>query len=87
MGMASFRNKRRRKPGDLSSLRRTLWAALLTAEELCDAPDPNVRLRALHAMSQLSAVYLRTLEVADFEGRLVRLEAALAELGEGRRAA
>ena len=87
MGMASFRNKRRRRPGDLSSLRRTLWAALLTAEELCDDPDPNIRLRALHAMSQLGATYMRTVEACDLEERLAQLEAALAELGEGRRAA
>jgi len=84
MGMASFRNKRRRRPGDLSSLRRTLWAALLTGEELADNPDPAVRLRALHAISQLAATYLRAIEVSDIEERLRKLEAAVQE-GVGRR--
>lgn len=74
-----FRNKRRRKPGDLSSLRRTLWAALLTGEELADDADPATRLRALHAISQLAGTYLKAIEVADLEARIEALERAVAE--------
>jgi hypothetical protein len=77
MAAAPFKNKRRRKPGDLSSLRRSLWAGILTAEELCDDPDPQVRLRALHALATLAGVYLRTVEASDLEARIVQLEAAL----------
>jgi predicted ATP-grasp superfamily ATP-dependent carboligase len=82
MQTASFRNKRRRKPGDLSAMRRTLWAGLLTAEELCDSPDPQVRLRALHALATLAGVYLRTVESADLEARITELERAISQQRE-----
>lgn len=74
MATTKFRNKRRRKPGDLSSLRRSIWAGLLTAEELCDNENPEIQLRALNAISQLAGAYLRTIEQADFEQRITALE-------------
>jgi hypothetical protein len=74
-----FRNKHRRRPGDLSSLRRSLWAGIATAEELADNPDPAVQLRALHALSSLGNIYLRAVESADLERRIEELENRLEE--------
>ena len=77
MTTAKFANKRRHRPGDLSSLRRSLWASILTCEELHDSPDPHIRLKAIHGMASLSRAYLATLEVAEIEQRLVALEGRL----------
>jgi hypothetical protein len=74
MAATKFRNKRRKKPGDLSSLRRSIWAAILTAEELCDNDSPEIQLRALNSIAQLAGAYLRTLEADDLEKRIVALE-------------
>ncbi len=79
MATSNFGRKRRRKPGDLSSLRRSLWAAILTAEGLCDDADAAVRLRALHAMATLAGSYLKTLEIAELEQRIAALEAQAAQ--------
>jgi hypothetical protein len=70
----SMGNKRRRKPGDLSSLRRTLWAALLEIEDMLESPKEAIKLKAAHSLATLSGVYLKALELTEIEARIKALE-------------
>ncbi len=67
---------KRVRAGGLEALKRKLWRALLTSENLLDSDDPQVRLRAVHALSQGAGVYRSIYETADLEGRLSALEEA-----------
>jgi hypothetical protein len=69
--------KRRRKAGDIATLRRVLWASILASEQLLIDNDPDRRLRAVHALTQASATYARLTETSDLENRIVALEQAL----------
>lgn len=73
------RRPRRAKPGDLSALKRELWAAIVTATDLLDDDDREIRLRAVHATSQAAGAYRALYETADLEGRIAALEAAHVE--------
>lgn len=66
--------RRRRKPGDIAALRRTLWASLLLIEEHVSDPDPAVAIRAGHCLGTLAGAYLKALELADVVARLEQLE-------------
>lgn len=79
--------RRRRKPGDIASLRRTLWAGILSIEDLLAADDPAMRIRAAHALATLSGSYLKALEAADLEARIAALEARAAGVSPLRRTA
>ena len=78
MSVDEIKRKRRRKPGDIAGLQRTLWAALLTVEDLLADDDPALRIRAAHSLATLAGVYLRALEQADITDRITRLEELLA---------
>jgi hypothetical protein len=68
---------RPRKPGDLAALQRMLWRALRTAERILEeAEEPELQLRAIHAISQTGGQYLKLLETGEFEVRIAALEAA-----------
>jgi len=69
----------RRPPGDIDTLRRQTWAALMLAFEGCAAADADQRRKALLAYSQLASSYLKLYEVAELEPRLQALERALLE--------
>jgi hypothetical protein len=69
--------KRRAKPGNLAGLQRLLWRALKTAEAILDeAAEPDMQLRAVHAISQASGQYAKLLEIGELEARIAALEAA-----------
>jgi hypothetical protein len=68
---------KRVRAGNLDALKRKLWRALLTSENLLDSDDPQVRLRAVHATSQAAGVYRSIYETADLEARIARFEAAM----------
>jgi hypothetical protein len=74
--------KRRRKPGNLQELLRTIWTAILEAEAVLLAAssrqDEEVTLKAVHAVVQAGACYAKLLEAGEIEARLAALEAALA---------
>ena len=68
--------KKRRRPGNLGALQRLLWRTLLTAEEILDdAEEPDMQLRAIHALSQASGQYAKLLEIGELESRIAALEA------------
>jgi len=79
MATDEFTRRRRRKQGDLGSLRRSLWSGLLTMEDLLIADDPNTAIRAAHALAALSGAYMKACELHDVVGRLERLESAAAD--------
>jgi len=67
-------------PGNLADVLKVLWTALSDAEQLMYAADePELRLRCIHAISQVSGQYSKLLEVGELEARLALVEAALAE--------
>ena len=76
MATDEFTRRRRRKQGDLGSLRRSLWAGLLRVEDLLADDDPNTAIRAAHALAALSGAYLKAIELHDVVGRIAALEAS-----------
>jgi hypothetical protein len=67
--------KRRRKPGDIGSLRRTLWASIVTLEGHLGNTDPQIAIRAAHALGTLSGTYLKALELLELGNLAARLDA------------
>lgn len=63
--------------GTVSDLRLKLWRALAVATDMLDDPgsDAASKLKALHALTQASGVYLKVVEVGELEARLNALEA------------
>jgi hypothetical protein len=71
--------KRLRKPGNLIDLQRKLWRALCEAESVLDgAEDAELKLKAVHAVSQGAGQYAKLLEVGELEARVQALEAQTA---------
>lgn len=73
---ARIAQRRKRKAGSLKDVSRMLWEALETARELLSEEDVQVRLKAIHALSQTASSYARVYEVGELEARLEALEAA-----------
>jgi len=74
--------KRKHKPGQLIDLLKMLWQALLEAEavlETASEDNPELKLKAVHAISQCGGQYAKLLEVGELEARLAAVEAALAK--------
>lgn len=64
------------KAGTLDAARLTLWNALAAAEDVLfdGAAEAAVRLRAVHAVTQASAAYVKLVEACELEARLGALE-------------
>lgn len=70
--------KKRHKPGNLDDLLRVVWQALLEAEavlESTDGDNPELALKAVHAVSQCAGQYEKLLEIGELEARVSALEA------------
>ena len=80
--------RRIRKPGDLETLKRKLWAAVVASEDLLFNKDATHadQLRAVHALVQAAGAYHKLLETADVERRLEALEESLKRQRVGGRA-
>lgn len=65
--------------GGIDDLRLRLWDAIEAASGLVadEVLSPDLRLRAVHAVTQAAASYTRVLDAAEFNARLVRLEEKL----------
>jgi hypothetical protein len=73
---ARLGKRRHKKPGDLPALTRVLWRAVLEAQEILEAAtEPELKLKAIHALSQCAGQYSKLLEVGEFEARLAAVEA------------
>jgi hypothetical protein len=67
--------RRAYKPGDVHQLLRMVWQALVEAESvLLESDDPELTLKACHAISQCGGQYMKLLETSDLESRLAALE-------------
>jgi hypothetical protein len=67
-----------RKSGDLASLKRKLWYAILTAEGiLASEATLEDKLKGVHAISQAASVYTNLVKLTDLEARVLRLEQAV----------
>ncbi|MCS7069255.1 MAG: hypothetical protein NZN28_11590 [Meiothermus sp.] len=62
---------------DIARAGTALRKALKTSEALLQDPDPQTRLRAVHALAQAAGVLLRLAETSDLERRLEALETLL----------
>ncbi len=72
---ARMARKRRQHSGDLQAIRRKLWMAILHAEDTLEqAEEPELRLKAVHALSQCCGQYIKLLETGEIEARLAVLE-------------
>jgi hypothetical protein len=64
-----------RKAGDLASLKRKLWYAILTAEGiLASEATLDEKLKGVHAIAQVASVYINLTKVSDLEARVSQLE-------------
>jgi hypothetical protein len=67
--------KRYGKPGDLLSLQRILWQAILDTKGLTDGEaSADLVLKTSHALAQLAGAYQKVLFTTDIEARLTALE-------------
>lgn len=64
----------KRKPPGMEQLMLKLWKAMETAEDLLNHDDPNVRLRATHAMATVAGTYTKAKDVGELEARLSAVE-------------
>ncbi len=76
---ARMAKKKRQRTGDLPALQRKVWTALLHAEDVLEeAAESELRLKAIHALSQCAGQYAKLLEIGEIEARLQSLEAKVA---------
>jgi len=66
-----------KRSNDLARAASALRKALKTASDLLEAPDPQLRLRAVHAVAQAATALAKIAEVKELEARLEALEEAL----------
>lgn len=80
--MSAKRTRPRRvKPGDRDALKRELWAAVRAASGLLDSENPDVRLRAVHAVAQAGNVYRGVLGENELEALVAELERRAGKAG------
>ena len=77
-----LRRIRIRKPGDLATLKKKMWLAVLSAQTILTSPDvtPDQQLRAVHALVQAGGAYAKLLETTDLQEQLEVLKAEMAHL-------
>ncbi|GAA6761489.1 MULTISPECIES: hypothetical protein [Thermus] len=74
-----------KKVNDLGRAASALRRALKTAVGLLDDPDPQTRLRAVHAVAQAATALARVHEARELEQRVAELEAAVEGLAKPQR--
>ena len=70
--MSDTRQRKRRKKGSLAALRGVVWSAIESAELNLGSSDPDVRLKAAHAISSLAGTYTKVhaaVEAEDYARR------------------
>ncbi len=71
---------RKRTLGDLEGATRLVWKGLKRAAQLLEHPDPQVALKAAHAVFQGATAYAKLMEVKELKERVEALEARVVEL-------
>ncbi len=75
---AAKRRKAVRKAGSPDDLRAVVWEAVSAASAIVRDPDtaPELRLRAVHAITQAAGAYAKVYEATEFHARLRAIEEA-----------
>ena len=73
------KSRAERKQTALLPIRAALDESIETAREILHHDDANLRLRAAHAISQISASYVRIFEAIELESRLESIEQQMTE--------
>jgi hypothetical protein len=78
---AAKRRRRLQSMGDITDLKRKVWVAVVTAAQMLEDEDakPDLKLRAVHAVTQAAASYAKLIEATEFEARIAELEKKLEE--------
>ena len=73
------RRKHIRKPGDLGTLKKKMWLAVMCAQDILteDHVSTDQRLRAVHALVQAGGAYGKLLETIDLQAQLDTIKAEL----------
>jgi hypothetical protein len=80
---AKLLRRRTHRIGNLTELLKVLWQVIVEAEAvLLSSDDPELILKACHALSQASMSYAKLLEQSEVEQRLARVEARLATFAQ-----
>jgi hypothetical protein len=66
--------------GSLNDLSRVLWKAVRECEQMLESEDKTLKLRAIHALAQVSGPFVKALDGSDIEARLEAIEAAMPQL-------
>ncbi len=74
-----------KRSNDLGRAASALRKALKTAVGLLEAPEPATRLRAVHAVAQVSVALVKVEEARSLEARVAELESAVEVLQVPRR--
>jgi hypothetical protein len=83
---ARLAKRRAQKPGNLRQLQGKLWRALCDAERVLElAEEPELMLKAIHALSQAAGQYAKLWEIGELEARLAALEQQVAAQRNGHR--
>lgn len=69
--------KAERRQAAMRPIQEAVDKAIETARNVLDDPDPSVRLRAVHAISQIGGTYVRIHEAVELEARLEALESVI----------
>jgi hypothetical protein len=79
-----YERKAYRKKGNLHELRGSLWGAISKVDDIIVSPssEPELRLKASHALATLAGSYLKVLEINEHEQRLQDLEEQYRELSK-----
>lgn len=71
--------KAKQRAGTIQDVQEKVWTAILTAEQVLtkEGADDTLRLRAVHAITQAAASYVKITETGELEARLAELEKAI----------
>ena len=74
--VAAAQTRKRRGAGDIEKLRAVLWRAIQRLEECFKSTDEldAEAMKAIHALSQVAGVFLKTVEAGEMNDRITLLE-------------
>ena len=74
--IAAAQTRKRRGAGDIEKLRAVLWRAIQRLEDRFKSTDEldAEAMKAIHALSQVAGVFLKTVEAGEMNDRITLLE-------------
>lgn len=71
-----------RSRGTLEDLSKVLWQAIMEVKGVLEQDDPMMKLKAAHAIATVGGTYIKALEIADLEARIIALETGKPVIGQ-----